>query len=188
MRAAGIRLLPLPVLVLVAAGCGGDDARPRDVLPSFPSVSSPASAPLAASARDRLGDTGAGGPDLVAGDLAEAGGALRVRIRLATPPTIGRRAVSGLVVGAYLLRRSDDTAPDAARVVLGAGGPAFRFGPWQGRSRPVEGRIDGTLVTITVASVPSGRYRYVQFYAESAGATDVLPDAAADDAGVLPID
>jgi hypothetical protein len=176
--------------VSALAGCGSDADGPADA-GADADAAFPATAPLtgdrlSASVEDPTDDTEDAGVDLRRATVEHVGTRLAVHLDLARPLPVGDGVVH---VGAYLLRHADDDRPYAARVdVRRAAPPRFVWGPWLERGGPAAGAVRGTTVSVTVDGVPVGRYRYVQFFAESERGVDVAPDDTADGAGVVAIE
>jgi hypothetical protein len=181
------------VAVLTAvtlAGCGSDADGPADagadVDAGFPATAPLTGDHLTASVEDPTDDTEDAGIDLRRATVEHVGTRLAVRLDLTRP----LRARDGVVhLGAYLLRDADDDRPYAARVdVRRATPPRFVWGPWLERGGPAAGTVRGATIAVTVDGVPVGRYRYVQFFAESERGIDVAPDDTPDGVGVVAIE
>lgn len=175
----GLRRLPLLALVVLVAGCGAETT--SKPLPAALPPPAPVTPAMAASGTDATGDGSDPAADIVSASLSQDNGELVARIQMAAPP---RPAAGTLEVGAYLLASEQDDDPAALRVTIAASGdPRFSIGPWLRAGTPVTGAITGTTIEIRGGKVDQGKWRYVQFYAESDAGDDVLPDVSdkADD-------
>lgn len=186
MRRGAAAALLLAV-VLALAGCGSDDGPSAQA--AFPTTAPVQGAVLSATLEDPAGDAGDPVVDLRRARIEQRGTSLEVHVVLNRPLPPPTDQETSIQVGAYLLRGPDDLEPVAARLVRGGKRPqAFRWGPWLEPGAPAAGQVDGAEVTVTVTGVPTGRYRYVQFFAEADGGGDVAPDDTPDGAGVVAID
>jgi hypothetical protein len=203
-RVVGAALAAL-VVALAVAGCGRSARDGGGETATLPATT-PVASELAASVTDAatsgaasadpapvaVTDTGEGTAtqprlaDLVSASIDQRAGTLTVRVELARPLDGGRLADDEQVaVGAYLLANPDDDDPYAARVLIDAGQrPRFLFGPWLGQGRPIDGTLDGTMLTLVVPGLTQGRFRYAQFFAEDPSGGETLPD---DTAGLVAI-
>ncbi len=173
----------LGVVALLAAGCGAETAS-KPLPPALPPPA-PVTPAMGATGTDPNGDGADPAADIVSAGLAQDDGELVARIEMAAAP---RPAAGTLEVGAYLLASEQDENPVALRVSISTtGDPMFSLGPWLEAGRPVTGTITGTTIELRGGTVEQGRWRFVQFYAESDAGDDVLPDVSnrADD--MIPI-
>jgi hypothetical protein len=193
------RVLRVALVALVAAaaltGCGRtarDGGGQTTTLPATTPVASEIAAsvtdvapdgttPAGDPAETAIRDAGSPQADLASASVEQRGGTLTVRVRLAHPlDPSGLGADEQVAVGAYLLANPDDVDPYAARMLLEAGAPPrFLFGPWLGTGRRIDGTLDGTELTLRVAGLDQGRFRYAQFFAEDPVGSETLPDDAA---------
>lgn len=181
MRAAWPAVLVATAFLAVA--CGAETtSRP---LPSALPPPAPVTPAMAASGIDPRGDGADPAADIVSANLTQDDGELVARIEMAGAP---RSSSGSLEVGAYLLASEHDDNPAALRVTIPASGvPTFSLGPWLAAGRPVTGTVNGTSIEIRGGKLEQGKWRFVQFYAESDAGDDVLPDVSdrADD--MIPI-
>jgi hypothetical protein len=170
-------------VALLAAGCGAKTTS-KPLSAALPPPA-PVTPNMAASGTDPRGDGAAPAVDIVSATLAQDRGDLVAHIELAAAPS---GASGDVEIGAYLLSSEADDNPAALRVKIPvAGGPQFSLGPWLETGTPVTGKITGSTIEINGGNIAQGKWRYVQFYAESDRGDDVLPDVSDKADDMIPI-
>jgi hypothetical protein len=177
------RLAVVVASALLAAACGAETTS-KPLPPALPPPA-PVTPAMAATGTDPKGDGADPAADIVSANLSQDNGELVAHIEMAGPP---RPASGSLEVGAYLLASEADDNPAALRVTIPATGePKFSLGPWLEKGSPVTGTITGNQVEIRGGKLEQGKWRFVQFYAESDAGDDVLPDVSDKADDMLPI-
>ena len=177
------RLAAVVATVLLAAACGAETTS-KPLPPALPPPA-PVTPAMAATGTDPRGDGADPAADIISASLTQDNGELVAHIEMAGPP---RPAAGELEIGAYLLASEADDNPAALRVKIPAfGRPTFRLGPWLEPGKPVTGTITGNAIQIRGGKIAQGRWRFVQFYAESDAGDDVLPDVSNKANDMLPI-
>lgn len=178
-----MRRVALLLVALAAAGCGAETTS-KPLPPALPAPA-PVTPSMSAAGADPQGDSTDPAADIVRADLSQDQGELIVRITVASPPLESKGRVD---IGAYLLANENDDNPAALKAsVGGTAPPTFTLGPWLEDGTPVTGSVSGTTVEIRGGKVEQGKWRFVQFYAESDAGDDVLPDVSDQADDMLPI-